>query len=317
MMDLRQLKYFVAVVQAKSFTAAAEKLHVSQPALGLQIRNLEEAAKVKLLDRHSRGVLPTEAGQVLLDHAQLILRQFEQTRQALENVGREPVGNVAIAVTPTIARNLVPTIISRCHEQVPQVLLSVFEGLSRELIRGVSESRFDICFTSNRREAKTLRLSELFEEDHYFVGPSNSPFSATEDIDLETALSLPLFLPGHPHGLRAIVENAAASHGFDVTVKLETNSTPMKRDMVVAGLGHTIMPFGAIRKEFDEGTVFARRIVNPGLTRRIYLGRRKDGPRSQATDAVYDIIVRLATDPMVVKEQRWRLLYDKSAGRAI
>lgn len=312
-MDIKQLRYFVAVAEAKSFTAAAANLHVSQPALGLQIRGLEELAQVKLLDRHSRGVLPTEAGKMLLEHARLALRQFDQVEQALREAGGEPSGSVTMGVTPTIARHLVATVVSECGRVAPRVLLSVQEGLSRDLLRGVSENRLDVCITSNRQQVPGLRMIELIEEDLYFVGPISSGHAGDADIELEDSLSVPLILPSQPHGLRTMVEEAAARLGIPLNIRLETNSTPMKRELVVAGLGHAIMPFGAIRREYEQDLVFARRIVNPGLARRLCLGVRKDGPRSLAVDTVHDIVLDLVTHPIAIRDQRWRLLHHPAA----
>lgn len=311
-MDIKQLRYFVAVAEAKSFTAAAAKLHVSQPALGLQIRGLEEMAQVKLLDRHSRGVLLTDAGRVLLDHARLALRQFDQVEQALREVGGEPSGSVMMGVTPTIARHLVATVVSECGRVAPRVLLSVQEGLSRDLLRRVSENRLDVCITSNRQQVPGLRMTELIEEDLYFVGPVASEYAAEAEIELADALSVALILPSRPHGLRTMVDDAAVRLGIPLNIRLETNSTPMKRELVVAGVGHAIMPFGAIMREFEQGQLFARRIVNPGLARRLCLGVRKEGPRSLAVDTVHDIVLDLVTHPAAIRDQRWRLLYPKT-----
>jgi len=100
-MDVRQLRYFVEVVEAKSFTRAAERVHVAQPALGFQVRKLEDELGVTLLHRHSRGVDPTEAGRALLRHAHAVLRQIELARQELMDLSGPPRGAIALGITPT------------------------------------------------------------------------------------------------------------------------------------------------------------------------------------------------------------------------
>ena len=98
-MDFRQLPYFLGVYEAKSITKASERLNVAQPALGLQVRKLEDELGVDLFFRHSRGVTPTEAGQLLAEHARVLLRQFERVRQDLIDFGGQPHGRVAVGMT--------------------------------------------------------------------------------------------------------------------------------------------------------------------------------------------------------------------------
>ena len=102
-MDFRQLRYFLGVYEAKSITKASERLNVAQPALGLQVRKLEEELGVDLFFRHSRGVTPTEAGQLLAVHARVLLRQFERVRQDLIDFGGQPHGRVAVGMTAVAA----------------------------------------------------------------------------------------------------------------------------------------------------------------------------------------------------------------------
>ena len=114
-MDIKQLRYFMGVLEAKSITKAAEQLYVAQPALGLQIRKLEEELGVELFVRHSRGVTATEAGILLSQHARVLLRQFARARQELLDFAKSPHGRVAIGLTPTGDAVLVAELAARCR----------------------------------------------------------------------------------------------------------------------------------------------------------------------------------------------------------
>ena len=116
-MDLRQLKYFHAVVNAGSLSAASATLNLSQPAIGMQIRSLEEALELKLLTRHSRGVRPTPAGQALYEHADRVLHELENARRALNRFRVEGTGAVRIGVTHSLAKFLVPRLMALCNEK--------------------------------------------------------------------------------------------------------------------------------------------------------------------------------------------------------
>ena len=129
-MDVKQLRYFLGVFDAKSITKAADLLFVAQPALGLQIRKLEEELGVELFSRHSRGVTPTEAGIRLANRARVLLSQFERVKQDILDFAEEPHGRVAIGMTPTTTLVLAAAVADRCREAYPEITLNILEGLS-------------------------------------------------------------------------------------------------------------------------------------------------------------------------------------------
>src|SRR5690348_13499350 len=124
-MDLRQLKYFVRVVELKSFTKAAEQLHIAQPSLGLQIRKLEDELETKLLERHSRGIEPTEAGLLLFQEANELLERAARTKQRILDMKGPPRGKVVLGMTPTVNALLSAELVRACHSELPQVALSI------------------------------------------------------------------------------------------------------------------------------------------------------------------------------------------------
>ena len=128
-MDIRQLRYFVGVLEAKSLNKASVLLHVAQPALSTQIRNLERELGVKLLDRHARGIAPTKAGERLGQHAYQLLRQVDRVRLDLSGYAAAPSGDVVMSVAPSIPRSFTAAIAERCRrshamERVIPVLTS-------------------------------------------------------------------------------------------------------------------------------------------------------------------------------------------------
>lgn len=156
-MDVRQLRYFVEVVEAKSFTRAAERVHVAQPALGFQVRKLEGELRVD----------PTEAGRGLLRHAHAVLRQMELARQELMDLSGSPRGEIALGITPTASALLATWLVRECGARYPGISLKLVEGLSEDVMRWLDESR-----VYNPNAVKDILTDPLLREDLYFLAPT-------------------------------------------------------------------------------------------------------------------------------------------------
>jgi len=295
-MDVRQLRYFVEVVEAKSFTRAAERVHVAQPALGFQVRKLEDELGVTLLHRHSRGVDPTEAGRALLRHAHAVLRQIELARQELMDLSGPPRGEIALGITPTASALLATRLVRECTTRYPGIALKLIEGLSEDVMRWLDESRVDLGFTYNPDAAKGIPTDPLLREDLYFLAPAGEVPDLGTTITLAAACRHPLILPSRPHGTRMLVEDAAATHGITVEVSLEVDSVATIRELVEAGIGCTALPLGAVRDGVEGGRLAAARISHPRLSRTLHLGFRPSGTPSAAGQAVHRVIQDVAAE---------------------
>ncbi len=305
-MDVRQLRYFVEVVEAKSFTKAAERVHVAQPALGFQVRKLEDELGVALLHRHSRGVDPTEAGQALLRHAHAVLRQIELARQELMDLSGPPRGEIALGITPTASALLATRLVEECGARLPGITLKLVEGLSEDVMRWLDESRVDLGFTYNPDAVKGIPTDPLLREDLYFLAPAAKATGIGKTITLAAACRHPLILPSRPHGARMLIEDAAAGHGIEVEVSLEVDSVATIRELVEAGLGFTALPLGAVRVGVEAGRLAASRITRPRISRTLHLGFRPSGPPSAASQAVHRVIQDVAAERIKQGGGFWR-----------
>jgi LysR family nitrogen assimilation transcriptional regulator len=305
-MDVRQLRYFVEVVEAKSFTRAAERVHVAQPALGFQVRKLEDELGVELLHRHSRGVEPTEAGQALLRHAYAVLRQIDLARQELMDLSGPPRGEIALGITPTASALLATRLVQECTARYPGISLKLVEGLSEDVMRWLDESRVDLGFTYNPDAVKGIPTDPLMREDLYFLAPAEKVPNLAKTITLAAACRHALILPSRPHGSRMLVEEAAAAHGITVDVRLEVDSVATIRELVEAGVGCTALPLGAVRDGVDSGRLAAARISRPRITRTLHLGFRPSGPPSAAGNAIHRVIQDVAAERIEAGGGYWR-----------
>ena len=169
-MDLRQLRYFVAIVRSGSFVGASRELHISQPALGYQIKRLEAELGVELLLRHSRGVLLTEPGQVLLSHARDVLERMSRTERAMDGFRNGLSGEITLGVTPTCGRILAPELLERCASH-PNLRISLRQGLSNELFQATLAGQLDMTFCYDPHFDDPSRVTALYRERLFLTGP--------------------------------------------------------------------------------------------------------------------------------------------------
>ncbi|MBT6277946.1 MAG: LysR family transcriptional regulator [Chromatiales bacterium] len=287
-MDIKQLRYFMGVLEAKSITKAAEQLYVAQPALGLQIRKLEEELGVDLFVRHSRGVAPTEAGMLLAQHAQVLLRQFARARQDLLDFARSPHGRVTVGFTPTVTSVLVAEFAGRCREHFPDVVLNISGGLSDHLNQWVDDDQIDLSLSYNKGTGTGLSAEPLAQEVLYFVQLNDGSGGGIDDetVSFRHVSTHPLVLPSRPHILRVLVDEELQRSELESKIIFEVDSVWAMKELALHGVAGTVMPIGAVRHEVVEGRLRARRIVEPDLSRTLYMIQSRRRPASKAISAV-------------------------------
>ena len=194
-LDIRQIRYFVRVVDTGSLSRAAASLHLSQPALGLQIRKLEEELGRSLLLRHSRGVVPTEDGRVVYDRFSSILRDFDITAKYLSSISGPARGPVSLGVTASMGLVLVPPLLQLCPIELARVTLRLVDGVSDEILRGVEDGDLDLGLSGLRRDNGHLRCEPLMIEDMFLIGPSEHKAAGDAPIRLADVVTYPMVLP--------------------------------------------------------------------------------------------------------------------------
>lgn len=164
-MTLQQLEYAVALHKHKNYSRAADTINVSQPALSIQIKKLEEELKLKIFDRTRTAVLPTSEGKVFLERAQLLLTQARQLKDLSIELNEDFVGELKIGVIPTLAPYLLPLFIKNLNEQFPNVKIHIKETLTQDIIRLIKEGQLDAGIISTPIESKIkMEAIPLFYE---------------------------------------------------------------------------------------------------------------------------------------------------------
>jgi LysR family nitrogen assimilation transcriptional regulator len=242
-MQFRQLRYFVKIVDAGSFSRAASVVHVAQPALSQQVAELEERLGVMLLQRSARGVRPTAAGEILYAEASAILHQLDQLPNAIRSDSGEPEGTVSLGFAVSLAPKLVGGVLEECRTRLPKVTLRVSDGDSLGLESRIASNSIDLAVLYEDEFATALTRKPLFRQKMYLV--SRLPLSDHENpISLERIAEIPLVLPGVPNGRRALIDRAFAAAKLTPNIVLEADSMASEMWAVRTDVGCTILPVG-------------------------------------------------------------------------
>ncbi|MCB1971340.1 MAG: LysR family transcriptional regulator [Geminicoccaceae bacterium] len=270
MLDLRRLQYFLTIAREQSLTRAARELGIAQPALSYHLTQIETAFGVKLVERHARGVVVTEAGAMLQAEAQRIIRAVKETEAKLLEQADVPTGEIVIGIASTLTGVFLSPLLKVATTDLPRVKVHLQEGTTQSLAHGLRENRIDLAISMSSVGSSSAQ--PLADEALCLISNrENAPGCA--EISLADALELPLILstPRH-HVMRSIVDGAASRLGIEANVVLEIDGTFMTRSAILDGYGHTIMGRAFTEKDFSEG-LCSTRIVNPTLYRRLILHR--------------------------------------------
>jgi LysR family transcriptional regulator, nitrogen assimilation regulatory protein len=293
LMDLRQLRYFVGIVDEKSISLASQRLHVAQPALSQHVRALETELGVVLLLRGTHGVRPTEAGERLHAYALNILKYVDEAVDQVRRYGSEPRGQVAIGLPTSAALVLAVPLIEAVRRELPDVRLRLSEGMSGHILEWLQIHRLDLAMLFDFARSSSLIAEPLLSEDLYAICP---PGTRSDDIPLTEAAALPLIVPGRPHGLRETIEKAARGLGLTLNVTAEIDALPQIKMLVQRGVGSSILSGSAVREEWRGRALEVRRIIEPGLERTVTLCHLKGRPLSGAAEAVREVLLRVIRD---------------------
>ena len=244
-MNLTQLETFVHVAEHGSFSKAALVLGVAQPALSRQVRALETELHETLLLRNGRGVQLTEAGKRLLQHGQDILNLVSHAKDDLRARRSEPVGQITIAMPPTLARLHTLALIRAFRAEMPQARLAIMEGFSVHLTEWLLTGRTDLALVYNPEPVPALEILPLRRERLCLVSPRDQ--APARPPTLPQLSRYPLVMPQRGHIFRSLMEQAAAMAGVQLDVQWEVASVPAILDCVAAGIGHAALGEDALK----------------------------------------------------------------------
>ncbi|GEO81439.1 LysR family transcriptional regulator [Pararhodospirillum oryzae] len=292
-MDPRHLRAFLHIVETGSFSAAAERVNLTQPALSRQIHLLEDEAGEILLRRTGRGAEPTEAGLVLVEHARAILEAIDGARRAMGVRRSQVTGRVTVGLPPSVGVRLTAPLVRRFREHHPLVGLCLVEELSGVVQEGLLSGWIDVGLLYAQAASPALAQEALLTEDLALIGRPDQMPGGSDCVPVRALAELPILLPGRRHGLRALVDQAAFRHGIVVRVDIEADSLRVLGELAHAGLGLVVHAPSAFAPDLAAGTLVARPLGEPPLQRAIVLAWPRDRAPSRAALAMAETVREL------------------------
>ncbi len=293
-MELKQLDYFRHVAELGSFTRAASFLSVVQPVLSRQIRQLELELGQSLFERNGRGVVLTEAGSRLLEHARGILNQIGRVRQELEEQRNGDSGHFALGLPPSLGSSVTVPLVKAFSRSLPNARLATVEGLSSYILEWLDIGRVDCALVYNATASATVDLQPLLNDQLFLIAPLRARRGAAvpggERVTLEELSECPLIIPSRPHAIRMSVENSLASVGLKIRVAHEIECIPAVIDLVRQGHGCAVLTLNAVRATHWAEQVRVKPIGAPSLTTSLSIATSSQRPRGALMRKAIDVI---------------------------
>ncbi|MFM0666935.1 LysR family transcriptional regulator [Paraburkholderia sediminicola] len=300
--DLDALRAFVAVASHASFNDAAIELNLSASALTRRIKRLEEALDAMLFERTTRTVALTSSGGLLLPRAQGVLRELDASLELVSEATRIRTGQLTIACIPTVAKFMLPKIVSSYHKRRPEVRLRLIEANLATVVQRVAigEAEFGIAFLVN--ESPELAIDELLVDPYVLACPADHPLAASEHVTWPELRPWPLIVSGTSSGNRRMLDAALRDIDWRPDRLIEIEHLTTSLGLVEAGLGISIIPRCAAPRD-AQARIAIRPLVNPTVARTIGLIRRRDAALSSIARDFRLALRRMAPfDPSILHE---------------
>ncbi len=292
--NLRWFEAFTMVARLGSFTGAAKHLHLSQPALTVQIRQLEEAVGARLFDRSTRMVRLTPIGRQLAPTIERVLQEIDAVLVNVNELSTHVKGTVTIGALPSISSKLLPATIAEFQKQYPGIVVRLRDVLAQRIVRLVREEEVDIGIGTLRVPEPDMQFTPLFTDHLGVIFPAGHPLERRRTVALKSLAAFPLILMDLETSVRDLVDRAFESIGVSPVPAFEAAHMSTAVALVRAGLGITIEPSSAMELASFKGLRF-RAISHKGLVRQIGVirnARRSLSPSAEAFTGVLKAVCK-------------------------
>ncbi len=288
-MDFPNLRAFMAVAETNSFSRAADRLHLTQPAISKRILTLENDLKARLFDRIGWQLSLTEAGECLLPRARQILQLIEQTRQALDDLGGDIQGSLKLVTSHHIGLHRLPTVLREYKKAYPGVKLNISFMNSQETHQNILEGKGELGITTHEaRHNEALLTRDIWHDSLHFVVARDHPLLKLKQVKLADLTAYPAILPDRRFYTGRTVSELFEKHGLTLKLDedLSIDNLETLKAMISIGDSWSVLPATML----DDRTVAALNIKGVTLGRRLVSIRHKDRTLSKAAQAFLDVL---------------------------
>ena len=290
-MNLKDLKYLVALAETCHFGKAAERTFVSQPTLSAQLKKLEEYLGVKLVERQPKKVQLTEVGKQIVVRARRMLEEGEEIIALARNNTDPFAGRLKMALIPTIGPYLLPRVTQKIRKAVPGLGLRLYEYQTESLLKRLHDGEIDLGILALPAVQDGIESRALYEEAFTVALPNQHPLAAKSSIKVQDLKGQTLLLLEDGHCLRDHALEVCSRVAVREAEDFRATSLETLRQMVVAGLGVTLLPELAVESPFgSQRGLTIRQFSKPAPSRSVGAVWRKSSTRAQAIGAVCDVI---------------------------
>lgn len=265
-MSDRRLQVFHAVARLKSFTRAGREIHMTQPGVTFQVRQLEEHFNTRLIDRKHSEIGLTDAGRIVFDYADRILSLYAEMESSVRELTRDMSGLLVLGASTTIAEYDLPGVLASFKRRFPEVVVRLLVSNTDGVIHMLSENQIDLGIVEAPISGKGLTVEHYHQDELVVVVPPDHPFAALDRVTPEALVGHPFVSREEGSGTRDVIAEylRGVGLGFDaLDVDMEFGSPEAIKGAVAAGLGISIISRATLRKELDAGTLVAVPLAPP------------------------------------------------------
>lgn len=287
--NVKQLRAFVAVAQAQSLAQASERLHLSQPAVSIALRNLEAQIGGQLFSRAAKRLTLTPEGQEFLPVAERLLQDWQEAFDDLDALFSKKRGKVRIASVPTLAASLLPRVIADYNRLYPNIKLSVHDILANQVAQMVREGRADFGLSVEPTGGEDLEFTPIIDDKNVVICSLDHPLLLQEVVEWQSLTDYAFIGMHRDSSSRQETDRAMRHIGKSLNILCETGQITTVSRMVASGLGISVIPSLSFHLISGNGLDF-RTLVNPFLPRTLGIITRRHKPNSSAADCLIDML---------------------------
>ncbi|MNX88996.1 HTH-type transcriptional regulator GltC [compost metagenome] len=291
-MELRQLRTVLAIAETGSLTKAAELLHVVQPALSRQLKQLEDELGTPLFERNRLGMVLTVPGRRFVDQVRVSLKGLNEARADIGAAKSDLLGTVSIGMLPGLAAALAGPLVIALQQQYPNLRVRIATGFSDFLQEGLEGGKLDICLMGDYLQSELLQTSPVYSEPIYVFGMPGSGLSEDTPMTLEAVSRMPMVVP-EARSLRNVIDRACTILGVNLNLVAESDSTAVILDLVLRGVGYTILPVIPIMTMLAEKRIEGAPIISPTLQRTVIIGTAVLNRNPRIVNALHAELIRV------------------------
>src|SRR6267378_5785829 len=289
-MDLKQLNYFLCLAREGNMTRAARQLNIVQPALSMQIAKLEKTFGKQLFDRAAHGVSLTPAGDTLVLLAATIVKEVDRAKEEMARLDGKISGRVSIGMITSAAQSTLAASSAKIAARYPEIQLLICEGYTDTLIDWVVSGELDIAIINMPSRKIPLTAHHILNEEMMLARRTDNEMQIRKTVSFKRLEGLDLVIPSRRHGLRMILDNAAAAAGFILKPRLEVDTLSAVCEIVAATEMVTVLPGIALTPLLSAGRIRAQIISRPAISRAVGWVTNPRRVVSGAASAVMEII---------------------------